>query len=147
MSQKGLNVTLRDPDFSIAISGKLARMLGFNTADNQWVLLEAQGQYIFPRQKADLNASRPSLMSVYTDVILPHHVGNTSAPLIRACAMPKKDVPVGECYNFEFETLHYLPVSQKFIQEIQVEVRGSDGSLIPFAVGILYVRLHFKLRR
>jgi hypothetical protein len=127
INSQGLHVNIRDPGFSIAISGALARILGFDLADNQWLILETVGQYRFPGQKADLDASRPSLLTVYTNIILPHRVGDTSAPLIRACTVPKNKGSVGEFMNFEFDSLHYLPVAVKYIQEIEVEVRGNDG--------------------
>jgi hypothetical protein len=147
IDKDGLHVTIRDPDFSIAITGPIGRVLGFDVADNQWVVLNERGVYDFPRQKADLDASKPSLLAVYTNIILPHHVGDTAAPLIRACTMPKTTGVVGELLNFQFDTLHYLPIAVKYIQEIVVEVRGNDGSLIPFQAGMLYIRLHFKSRR
>ena len=143
---KTLRVLHRDYDVSVAISGALGRILGFNLTDEQWVVFEQPGLYQFTRT-VDINSSRPTLLSVYTNVILPHRVGDTSAPLIRACTVPSQVHVAGEFLNFEFDSLHYLPVALKFIQEIQVEVRGNDGSLIPFEAGILYVRLHFRPRR
>ena len=78
---------------------------------------------------------------------MPHRVGDTSAPLIRACTVPQHQETSSSFLNYEFDTLHYLPIALKYIQEIQVEVRGNDGKLIPFEAGILYLRLHFRARR
>lgn len=148
ISNYGLNIKIRDPDFSITISGPLARVLGFDVADNQWVVLEERGEYTFRGQKADLNASRPGLLAIYSNIILPHRVGDTSAPLLRVCTVPKSNfnATVGEFINFEPVTPHYLPVALKYIQEIQVEIRGNDGTLIPFQAGVCFLRLHFKSR-
>lgn len=143
-----LNIFIRDGDLKLGISGDLAKTLGFDIPDNEWLLFDGASNYVFQGHKFDPNAAKPSMLSVYTNVILPHLVGDTQAPLIRACTIPKKSTgPLGEFLNFEFETLHYLPVAFKYIQEIQVDVRGNDGQLIPFQSGVLYLRLHFRLKR
>jgi hypothetical protein len=139
-----LRIVHRDSDVEIAISGNIARVLGFTVTEDTWIIFQAQGLYQL-KTPIDLNASRPSLISVYTNIILPHRVGDTSAPLIRACTIPQKQH--NTFLNFEFDSMHYLPVALKYIQEIQVEVRGNDGELIPFEAGILYLRLHFRPRR
>jgi hypothetical protein len=138
---------IRDSDFTLALSGGLARMLGFGVTDVQWVIFERPGKYQIPLNRVDVDAGAPSVLSVYTNVILPHRVGDTSAPLIRVCSLPRKRTKPGELLDFEFVDLHYLPVALKYIQEINVEVRGNDGTLIPFEPGILYLRLHFRPRR
>lgn len=142
-----LRVVIREPNFSLALSGAIARILGFNVTDGQWVIFEHAGEYSFPNQAMNLLAGRPSLLSIYTNVILPHRVGDTSAPLIRVCTMPNTSHLAGQVLNFQFEDLHYLPIALKYIQEIHVEVRGNDGALIPFTAGLLYLRLHFRSRR
>lgn len=143
-----LQVHIRDVDFSVAISGGLARSLGFGVSDDQWVIFDQVGTYQFNNQKLDLNAGKPTILSIYTNIILPHRVADTSASLIRVCTLPTKSTDGTSGFiTFDFDTLHYLPVVMKHIQEIQVEVRGNAGELIPFEAGILYVRLHFRPRR
>lgn len=140
-----LQVKIRDIDFGIAISGAIARILGFGVADDQYVIFDLPGEYKF-QHKVNLNAARPSLMSFYTNIILPHWVGDTTAPLIRVCRVPtiKEGDSSSSFISFDFDTLHYLPVALKYIQEIEVEVRGPQGDLIPFQYGICYVRFHFR---
>ena len=139
-----LSIIHRDADVEIVISGIIARVFGFNVTDDEWVIFQQQGNYRM-KMPINVNASRPSLISVYTNVILPHRVGDTSAPMIRACTIPQ--VQHNTFLSFEFNRLHYLPVALKYIQEVLVEVRGNDGELIPFQAGILYLRLHFRPRR
>ena len=144
-----LEVIIRDADFSLALSGSIARILGFTVADDQYVLFPAAGKYTCPQHLVNLNAANPSIMSIYSDVILPHRVADTSAPLIRVCIVPTiKEGEIGSGFlSFEFTALHYFPVALKFIQEIHIEVRGSKGDLFPFQTGILYLRLHFRPSR
>jgi hypothetical protein len=146
LDQDGIvSIRLRDEMSTLAISSELARALGFPVADHHWLILSNRGLYRAPR-KVDLDASRTSLLCIYSSVVLPHHVGDTSAPLLRTCTLPHK---IGDhaLLNYEFINLHYLPVAQKLIQEIQVDVRSTDGSLIAFEAGVLHLRLHFKSRR
>ena len=140
-----VSIRLRDEMSTLAISSELARTLGFPVADHQWFILSNRGLYRAPR-KVDLDASRTSLLCLYSSVVLPHHVGDTSAPLLRTCTLPHK-VEDHALINYEFINLHYLPVAQKLIQEIQVDVRSTDGSLIVFEAGVLHLRLHFRSRR
>ena len=144
--QKQLQVIIRDVDFSLALSGSIARILGFTVADDQYVIFPEAGMYTCPQHLVNLNAANPSIMSIYSNVILPHRVADTSAPLIRVCIVPTiKEGEVGSGFlSFEFDALHYFPVALKFIQEINIEVRGSKGDLFPFEAGILYLRLHFR---
>ena len=155
-----LKVVLRDSDFQIALSAGLGRIMGFDDlTDDQWLIFQKQGIYEFNSSSSsstsitsrsneiDNNEGRQTLLSVYTNVILPHRVGDTSAPLIRTCTLDYKKGKGKKFHNFEFDSLHYLPVAHKYIQEIQIDVRGNDGRLIPFQGGILYVRLHFRPRR
>jgi hypothetical protein len=146
LDQNGMvSIRLRDEMSTLAISSELARALGFPVADHHWLILSNRGLYRAPR-KVDLDASRTSLLCIYSSVVLPHHVGDTSAPLLRTCTLPHK---MGDhtLLNYEFINLHYLPVAQKLIQEIQVDVRSTDGTLIAFEAGVLHLRLHFQSRR
>jgi hypothetical protein len=140
-----VSIRLRDDMSSLAISSELARALGFPVADHQWLILSTRGLYRAHRN-VDLDASRTSLLCIYSSVVLPHHVGDTSAPLLRTCTLPHK-MGTHALLNYEFINLHYLPVAQKWIQEIQVDVRSTDGSLIAFEAGVLHLRLHFRSRR
>ena len=144
-----LDIHIRDPDMTLALSPKLARAIGLKVADSQWVVFQGARNYQFPTYQLNANTSgagRPDIMAIYTDVTLPHRVGDTTASLIRVCAIP----PPQEGLNFlsfDFVPLHYLPVAIKYIPEIQIEIRGNSGELIPFDLGLVYLRLHFRLRR
>ena len=142
-----LHVYLRDTDVSIAFSGNLARILGFPVSDDQWVIFDQPGEYnLEQNRKVDINSSRPNILCVYTDIILPHIVGDSSAPLLRVITLPLQNSMQG-FLSFNFETLHYLPVALKSFQELSVQVRDARGILVPFQEGILYLRLHFRPRR
>ena len=142
-----LSIFLRDSNLTLAFSSDLAQLLGFNVVPNQWIVFNGAGNYIFHDHSIDVNAVRPSLLSIYSNVILPHFVGDTRAPLIRVVTLPKtRQGPIGHL-NFTFQNLHYLPVATKFIQEIEITARGNDGQLIPFQAGLMYLRLHFRLQQ
>lgn len=143
-SNTALKVYIRDPDIEVAISGSLARVLGIPASENQWTILTGPGEYTFSQYSMDLDAVKPSLMSVYCDAILPLWVGDSMAPLLRTCVIPRTTQPLGTFIDYQFEVLQYLKVVRSYIQDITVEFRANDGSLMPFEAGVAYLRLHFR---
>ena len=143
-----LTFKIRDSDTRIAIPSSLARLFGISAADGQFVIYETPGVYrLSSSSNIDFNAARPSVMAVYSNLVLSHRVGDTSAPLLRVMTLPQSDETPGEFLHFEFQDVHYLPVALKFIQEVHMELRGNAGALIPFKNGITFARLHFRKRR
>lgn len=147
--EKGrLTFKVRDYDTRIAIPSALGRLFGLSVADGQFVIYNTPGIYrINSTTDIDFNATRPSVVAVYSNLVLSHRVGDTSAPLLRVMTLPQSEIKAGEFLRFEFQDVHYLPVALKFIQEIHMELRGNDGTLIPFEGGITFARLHFRKRR
>ena len=146
-----LTFKVRDYDTRLAIPSPLARLFGLSVADGQLVLYNSPGIYrvntSWGGQGGGFDAARPSVMAVYSNLILSHRVGDTSAPLLRVLTLPQSDSgKPGEFLHFEFQDVHYLPVALKFIQDVHMELRGNDGQLIPFEGGITFIRLHFRRR-
>ena len=139
---------IRDADMNVALPSNFALLFGLTVADGQMVFYENTGEYELSSEHGiDFKATRPSVLAVYTNLVGSHHVGDTKAPLLRVITLPKEDRKAGDFHSISFQDVHYLPVSIKFIQEAQIELRGNDGSLIPFEGGISYCRLHFRKRR
>ena len=143
-----LTFKCRDYDARIAIPSSLARLFGLSAADGQLVIYNNPGIYrLNAASDIDFNAARPSVVAVYSNLVLSHRVGDTSAPLLRVMTLPQSDKAPGEFLHFEFQDVHYLPVALKFIQEVHMELRGNAGDLIQFENGITFARLHFRKRR
>ena len=140
---------IRDSDMKIAIPSALTRLMGIEVAEGQWTVYLKPGKYVVPalmNRDDPLHGVRPNLVAIYSNIIRPIAVGNVTAPLLRVCRLPKdNDI---DLHTFEFSNQHFMPVGMTFIQVIDVELRGNDGSLVPFAnTGVTYLRLHFRKRR
>lgn len=148
-SQGKLEITLRDVDFKVLLPPSVARVLGFAVADNQYLYLDTPGVYKFPTQEVSLQNSRTSILALYSDVILPIRVADTTAPLLRVVTLKSinKEHQSSHFLSFQFDTLNYLPVANSYIQEITFEVRTNSGELASFQSGLTYARLHFRVKR
>ncbi|KMQ81411.1 lrr and pyd domains-containing protein 3-like protein, partial [Lasius niger] len=99
------------------------------------VMQSVQGSYV-----ADLSTHYKVLL-LYTDIIEPQIVGDVTAPLLRIVSVSGQD---GELVSAQYERPHYLPVSRKTIDTIEMNIRLHTGELVPFERGRSYVKLHFR---
>lgn len=84
---------------------------------------------------------------IYTSVAAPIHVGDIRAPLLKHISLPTQ-IETNELAGYRHITVYnpmYVPVSQAFINSIEVNIRSDSGHLIPFIPGsITTLVLHFK---
>lgn len=116
----------------------LARMLGFFPV---W----HTDQYPIVRTSffiADPCADYRVLM-LYTDIVEPQIVGDVFAPLLRIVNVKGND---GDMVLEQYDRPHYLPVSRKTIETLEIVIRTHNGDLTPFERGRSYVKLHFRQR-
>lgn len=78
---------------------------------------------------------------VYTDIVQPQFVGDTTAPLLRI-------VPVDRNTNtiqyLVFPVLDYFPVSRSRIDTIEIDLRTDFGENLIFEAGKVIVKLQFR---
>ena len=81
---------------------------------------------------------------IYTDIIASHNVGDTVSPLLRVipCANEKEDQIVKH-----YDTPLYFPLSKKFIETIEIELKSSSGHNITFTGGKTLVVLSFRRKK
>ena len=89
---------------------------------------------------ADVNAPYDVLF-LYSDIVEPQIVGDVLAPLLRIIKVTGQD---GEVVLNKFDRPHYLPVSRKMIDTLEIVIRTRTGDLTPFERGRSYVKLHFR---
>ena len=46
-----------------------------------------------------------------------------------------------------FESLHYIPVTRRDFDTIEIDIRDDTGRKLPFQFGHVVVKLHFRLKR
>ena len=83
-------------------------------------------------------------MYIYTNIIEHHIVGDTRAPLLRIVNVEGKP---GETITKLYDSPHYVPIKQKLIGTVEIDIRDGSGQVIPFVTGTVIVKLHFRKRR
>ena len=138
-------VKIRDKDFSIALEPSVARILGWGATDEQWIHFERPGDYIFPIQKPDLEASKPRFFNVYLDILEPIFIGEFQAPNIKTVSIPlKQSSSMNEVVDISYNFINYIPLARNSFQTIEVQLRDGAGNHLRFQQGLVYLRLHFR---
>lgn len=117
----------------------LAQMLGFEPCE----IASLDGnieQTVDSPLVADPCAHYRVLM-IYSDIVEPQIVGDVLAPLLRIVNVTGKD---GEVICVTFDRPHYLPISRKSFDSLEIVIRTHLGELTPFERGRSYVKLHFR---
>ena len=78
---------------------------------------------------------------IYSDVVDAQVVGDSMVPLLRIINIEGAD---GQTMTKTFQNPYYMPVSRKFIERIQCNIKDDINQLVPFESGKLIVTLHFK---
>ncbi len=81
---------------------------------------------------------------VYTDIIEYNIVGDTRAPLLRNVSVEGE---YGDIITKTYDSPHYVPLKQKFLNTVNINIRDDVGHYIPFIGGKVIVKLHFRKRR
>lgn len=135
-------ITIDVNDEPIQISGQLAMILGIGEGDKKWVAV--------PRSKTrkfaiDLKRGLHHIF-LYSDIVQFVLLGDVSAPLLRVMPL-SSTYNDPEQYTHVFTNPHYIPVSRRSIETIQIDLRNDIGDFIPFVSGKSIVKLHFRRRR
>ena len=94
-----------------------------------------KGDYI-----ADIHRGLTSLY-VYSPIVESQFVGDTQAPLLRVVSVSGQ---FGTTANVHYNHIYYLPLSQSFIDHVEVYIRDDVGEYVPFDTGRVIVVLHFR---
>lgn len=121
---------------SLVLSPRLSYQLGFeanvNIAKNN-----------FGKYPANLYLGLPSQLFLYCDIISPQIVGDVMASLMRIIPLDPSKYIYGANKMHVFSPPHYLPVTRREFDTIEIDIRSSTGEKIPFQFGTSYIKLHF----
>ena len=81
---------------------------------------------------------------VYTDIFEYNIVGDTRAPLLRNVSVEGE---YGDIVTKTYDSPHYVPLKQRFMSTIHIDIRDDVGHFIQFIGGKVIVKLHFRKRR
>ena len=78
---------------------------------------------------------------VFTDIIKSQYHGNVLVPVLRTVTVKGEH---GSYVSNNFERPHYVPLNQKNVDMISVNIRDKAGDLVAFEHGKMIITLHFK---
>lgn len=81
---------------------------------------------------------------VYTNIVSAQVVGDTNVPLLRTVPVEGR---VGETVVKSYDRPHYLPVSVKHFDTVEINITDHTGTPVPFESGRVIVKLHFRPTR
>lgn len=88
----------------------------------------------------DLHRGLPQQIYLYTDIIHHQLVGTSHDKLLRIIPHDSK---LDAC-NISFSRLHYYPVNQQQIRDLEIDIRDRDFNPISFHSGTSTLTLHFR---
>jgi hypothetical protein len=115
-----------------------------------WKLMEFLGFYqkLITTKEADLLASAAfdanrglNLVYIYCDVASHMIVGDTKSPLLRVCNVTGRH---GQVVRHTYEQPHYVPVSRREFDSIEIAINNELGEPMPFQFVRSMVTLHFR---
>ncbi|KAK6167066.1 hypothetical protein SNE40_021173 [Patella caerulea] len=119
----------------VHLSMNLAKIFGF-MKENEFT------NSVRSDRKVDLDSNFHNIY-IYTDIIENQLVGDKSAPLLRAIQVDLSK-SFGSTVYKTFDNPYYIPVSQNYIDTIELGLYTELGHLVPFEFGHVLVKVHFK---
>jgi len=86
-----------------------------------------------------LNKKEPSHLYVYCSIVKAQYVGNVLAPLLRIVNTLKNTIN-----TITYDNPQYLPVAQRHINQIEIDIRDDKGNHIKFLNGRTICVLHAR---
>ena len=117
----------------VVLTEQLAYILGFD----KMVLSESEMARFMP----DMNGGVSSLQVYAPGLIEPMIVGDVCAPVLRIVTIRGKQ---DEIIEEQFISIQYHKLLVREVSEIFIEIRTSNGALMPFQYGTCTLTLHFK---
>ena len=89
---------------------------------------------------ADINGGYYNIM-LYANIIEEQIVGDSLVPLLKSIPMTNKQEGDDDYLTVEFDHLQWVPVKLTTFDEILIELRRDDGTLVPFERGVVSATL------
>ena len=127
---------------SLHVNKELSRILGYTEAINFANIVENSKEVrAFEASRvADLHGGYYNI-HVYTNIVNEQYIGDRMLPILKVVPLSNRDV---EYVTKEFEYLQYVRVKNTTLDEIHVQLRRDDGTLVPFERGRVMLHLHFE---
>lgn len=120
------------------LEGTLAIMMGFNPYENN-LLVENLGEHL-PNAKLGIS----SKIMLYCDIIEPQYIGHRQAQVLKTMTTLDPSVNYGDVCEKHFPTLQYVDVMATCFDSIHLDIRTTDGRLVPFGFGSSSALVHLR---
>ena len=121
--------------YKMSLFKKLSFILGFGGED---IVIEKSSEAPYV---ADLQII-PTIY-IYSNIVQPQIVGDTSAPLLKAIPVEGK---YGDITTKTFTNIQYVPIQMKSFEDIKILLKSDTGEPVPFERGKVVTTLHFRER-
>ncbi|XP_022101937.1 uncharacterized protein LOC110985305 [Acanthaster planci] len=136
---KKLTLSAPEQDGTLNVERQKSEELAFNLIQTIFVpriirkglKLQKVAESVEGHLPVDVNGGFYS-MYVYCDVAENQLVGDVSAPLLRVVPVQTSDVAQGDVVAHSFSTPHYVPVTIKNFEVIQMDIRTDTGEKVAF---------------
>lgn len=140
-TSRKIHVGIQDSGIvNLTLSPKLNLQLGFEPDVNLCVARES-------RHPANVLLGLPAQLFVYCDIIEPQVIGDVHAKVLRIAVIDSRRYMYGSYQTQMFSPAHYVPVLKREFENIEIDIRTSTGSRVPFLFGTACVKLHFRRKQ
>ena len=129
-------------DYILFLPKAIAEMLGFECPGRRRTFTE-QNERIVAEHSVDLQRGFHSLY-IYCNLCTPQFVGDAYVPLLRI--VDNKGKP-GEIVMTDIEHPHYVPLSVKSFNTIEINIKNDANEFVSFTSGKVMCKLHFRIRK
>ena len=119
--------------YELILFGKMSIILGFGGKKTE-IKKTSESPYV-----ADLQII--STIYVYSDIVQPQIVGDTSAKLLKTIPVEGK---YGDVITKTFTNIEYVPIQTKSFEDMEILLRTNTGEPMPFEHGKVVITLHFR---
>ena len=133
------------PNVELEVSKTLQRILGFVPHDTLLSKSDKKEMYTLRGEHMINLHSNIDSIFIYCGIVTPQLVGHDLVPLLRI--IPLSDMDSLKIIK-EFTQPHYVPVGQRYIDSIEIDIRDSYGQNIKFSdVEPVMLKVHFRRSR
>ena len=130
-----VTVHIDKPDIKVYFVNPICNMLGFKDGS------EITQTTTAPNVS---DVDRITSFYVYANIVEAQIVGNSSVPMLRTVPVQGQ---VGDYVAKIYDQPHYLPVSVKQFDVVEINIMDELGKPVPFESGRVVVKLHFRPSR
>jgi len=132
-----VKLKISSDDAKVSFSPRLAKILGFDK--DRFV----EKCYLDGKRLVDM--TRINVIYTYCDLVEPHVVGDTLAPLLGVVAAESDKS--GKNVWIRYTKLQYHPVVKRTISDITISLHDETGELIRFRKGKVIITLHLRRQK